>query len=157
MTSFPRRAALVLTAAVFGAACAGQASTAAAAGPATPPAARPPAAAPRPPSTPPRTGGHGHAAAVASATPAGWPVDVPLPPGTLLGSTGTAAQWSVLLLEPGAAPDVQRSTIAFYVAAGFVADPAQVLRRAPYAITVGAENRDHSATSTNLTIGLVRH
>jgi hypothetical protein len=82
---------------------------------------------------------------------------VPLPAGTLLGSSGAAPHWSVkLLLAQGAARALQ-STTAFYVAHGFTFDRAGSAGLARYRITFVAQNRDHRATATNLTIALVRY
>jgi hypothetical protein len=86
--------------------------------------------------------------------PADFPADVPLPPGSLQGSTGAAGRWSVLILASGSAADVERSTEGFYVAAGFSRDGYAVLHRGSEQITIVAENRDHSPTETNLTLGV---
>jgi hypothetical protein len=103
-----------------------------------------------------RGGGGGGAAAPAPARlPADFPADVPLPPGTLQGATGSAGQWTVLLLAPGSASDVERSAEGLYVKAGFERVRFAVLRRGSLQITIVAENRDHSATQTNLTIAVI--
>jgi hypothetical protein len=86
--------------------------------------------------------------------PADFPADIPLPPGSLEGATGGAGRWSVLLLASGSANDVLRSTENFYIAAGFTKDGYAVVRRGSERITIVAENRDHSATETNLTLGV---
>jgi hypothetical protein len=86
--------------------------------------------------------------------PADFPADIALPPGSLQGATGGAGRWSVLILASGSAADVLRSTESFYVAAGFRHDGYAVLRRGSERITIVAENRDHSATETNLTLGV---
>jgi hypothetical protein len=86
--------------------------------------------------------------------PADFPSDIPLPPGTLQGSTGGAGRWSVLLVARGSAAEVLSSTESFYVAAGFSRDGYAILHRGSERITIVAENRDHSATQTNLTLGV---
>jgi hypothetical protein len=90
------------------------------------------------------------------ALPADFPADVALPPGSLQGSTGGAGRWSVLILANGSATDVERSTESFYVAAGFIRDGFAVLHRGDERITIVAENRDHSPTETNLTLGIAK-
>ena len=71
--------------------------------------------------------GHGHDAgpagvrAAGPALPADFPPDVPVPAGTLVGRTGSAGRWGVLLLVGGPPDQVLASALAFYVAAGFTA------------------------------------
>jgi hypothetical protein len=89
-----------------------------------------------------------------AALPADFPADIQLPPGTLQGATGGAGRWSVLILASGSAAEVQRSTESFYVAAGFSHVGNAVVSRGPERITIVAENRDHSPTETNLTLGV---
>ncbi len=99
-------------------------------------------------------GRRGRDGAPQAGLPADFPTAVPLPPGVLVGATGSAGRWSVLLLADGTADQVLRSTVAFYVGAGFSAESGAVVRRAPYRITVVTENRDHSDARTNLTIAV---
>ena len=99
------------------------------------------------------TGGGG-TATPAPSLPASWPRDVPVPAGKLIGSTSSTGRWTVLLLEPGSAATVLRLAGAFYHAAGFTAVSASVLNRGTRHITLVVENRDHSATKTNLVIQL---
>ena len=99
-----------------------------------------------------RGGGGGQAAA--PQLPADFPADIALPPGTLQGATGGAGRWSVLLLARGSAADVLRSTQNFYIAAGFSKEAYAIVHRGSERITIVAENRDHSATETNLTLGV---
>lgn len=104
-----------------------------------------------------RGGGPGSGGSTAAPQlPADFPADIPLPPGSLQGTTGSAGQWSVLLLVGGAAADVQRSTERFYIAHGFTRDGNAVVRRGPERITVLAAARDHSPAETNLTLGVTR-
>ena len=100
-------------------------------------------------------GGGGRATAL-PAVPADFPADVPLPAGTVLGSTGSAGHWSVLLAGTGPADQVQRSTVAFYVAAGFTADTDSILHRGGDQITLLAANRDHTNPNDAELIALTR-
>jgi hypothetical protein len=90
----------------------------------------------------------------AGTLPADWPARVPVPPGALQGSTGSAGQWSVLILANGSAADVLRSAHDFYAAAGFASQSDAILQDASYRIILVAENRDHSASETNLTVAV---
>jgi hypothetical protein len=102
----------------------------------------------------PSHGGRGgnRSSAAAASLPADWPPDVPVPPGTISGSTGSTGRWTVLLVAGGSAAEVRRSTLAFYTAAGFTAVSDSVLNKGSRQITLVVENRDHSATQTNLVI-----
>lgn len=51
---------------------------------------------------------------------------------------------------------VLRSSVAFYVAAGFTADGPSTVHRGSYQVVLVAENRDHSNTETNLAAGITR-
>jgi hypothetical protein len=99
-------------------------------------------------------GGGGGGQAAAPKLPADFPADIALPPGTLQGATGGAGRWSVLLLARGSAAAVLRSTENFYIAAGFSKEAYAIVHRGSERITIVAENRDHSATETNLTLGV---
>jgi hypothetical protein len=99
-------------------------------------------------------GGGGGGQAAAPKLPADFPADIALPPGTLQGATGGAGRWSVLLLARGSAAAVLRSTERFYIAAGFSREAYAIVHRGSERITIVAENRDHSATETNLTLGV---
>ena len=123
----------------------------------------PPVAAVPPPvvvAPPPVGGGHGGGTgggrAAAPALPADFPRAVPIPPGTLLGGSGSAGQWGVLVLAAGPADRVLKSAVAFYVAAGYTADGPAIVHRGIYRVTIVAENRDHSNTQTNLALGVTR-
>jgi hypothetical protein len=89
--------------------------------------------------------------------PADWPADLPVPAGNLRGSTGSAGRWSVLILAAGSATEVLRSAVAFYSSAGFTPVSDSALNRGNRQITLVTENRDHSATQTNLVIGVTTH
>jgi hypothetical protein len=98
--------------------------------------------------------GGGAGAPATPPLPADFPSDIPLPQGTLQGSTGAAGRWTVVLLVGGSAAEVQRSTESFYVAAGFTPAGNAVVRRGTEEITILAAARDHSPTETNLTLGV---
>ena len=86
--------------------------------------------------------------------PPDWPSDLPIPAGDLVGSTGLAGRWSVLIVAPGSAASVLQSTVAFYAGEGFAAVSDSVLNKGNVQITLVVENRDHSATQTNLVIAV---
>ena len=111
------------------------------------------------PAVPPNShGGRGGSGSRSSvppvALPADWPADLPVPSGQIMGSTGSAGRWSVLILAAGSAAEVRRSTVAFYAATGFTAVTDSVLNKGNRQITVVVENRDHSNTQTNLMVGV---
>jgi hypothetical protein len=106
-------------------------------------------------------GGHGGrggslngSRAPAGALAADWPSDLPIPAGDIIGSSGSAGRWSVLMIAAGSAPSVLHSTVAFYTGVGFAAISDSVLNKGDRRITIVVENRDHSATQTNLVIGV---
>ena len=108
-----------------------------------------------------RDGGHGGRGgsangtpAAANALPADWPLDVPVPAGDIMGSTGSAGRWSVLIVAAGSAAEVLQSTKAFYTSAGFTAVSDSVLNKGQRQVTLVVENQDHSGTVTNLMIGV---
>lgn len=103
------------------------------------------------------SGGGGGGAASAPALPADFPTEVPVPPGTLQGSTGAAGRWGLLLLTRGPADQVLTTTMAFYRAAGFTTDGPATVHRGHYQVVLVAENRDHSNTETNLAAGITKH
>jgi hypothetical protein len=160
---FPRSAlAALISAATLTAGCAAapQPVTAPASNAAAPTvSAQANPAVPPPPAVP--NGGHGgrggsgnRSSAAGGGMPADWPPDLPVPQGSLIGSTGSAGRWTVQLVAAGSAQEVRRSTVAFYSAAGFTAVTDSVLNRGNRQITLVVENRDHSATQTNLLIGV---
>ncbi|MEO6144783.1 MAG: hypothetical protein ABIP19_12460 [Dermatophilaceae bacterium] len=77
-----------------------------------------------------------------------------MPSGNIMGSTGSAGRWTVLILAAGSAAEVRQSTVALYSSAGFTAVSDSVLNKRNRQITLAVENRDHSATQTNLVIGV---
>lgn len=89
------------------------------------------------------------------ALPADFPAGVPLPPGSLQDSKGSAGTWTVLLLARGSAAYVQKSTLAFYTSRGYKGETDSIVHNGSYRITFLAENRDHSNTETNLVLGVV--
>jgi hypothetical protein len=90
----------------------------------------------------------------AATLPPDWPADVPVPPGQIQGSTGSAGQWSVLLLVSGSAAEAHRSTIAFFVAHGFRPVSDSIVQKGTRRITVVVENRDHSPNETFILVAV---
>ena len=90
----------------------------------------------------------------AGVRPADWPPQVPVPRGAVTGFTGSLGRWSVALVSSGPAEEVRRATVALYEAAGFTPVTDSVLNMGHLQIAVVAENRDHSATETNLVVGV---
>ena len=98
-------------------------------------------------------GGRGNGSSAAtSGLPADWPPELPVPQGSIMGSTGSAGRWSVLILAAGSAAEVRRSTAALSSSAGFTAVSDSILNKGNRQITLVVENRDHSATQTNLVV-----
>lgn len=89
------------------------------------------------------------------ALPADFPASVPLPPGSLQDSKGSAGTWTVLILARGSAASVQKSTLAFYTSHGYTGETDSIVHNGSYRITFVAANRDHSNTETNLALGVV--
>jgi hypothetical protein len=96
----------------------------------------------------------GEGARTVPSLPAGWPADVPVPPGQLQGSGGTAGAWTALLTFSGGADQVLAAAGVFYESKGFIRTGSGQLRKGPYAIVMVARNRDHSAAQTDLTVSL---
>ena len=93
----------------------------------------------------------------AATLPPDWPADVPVPPGQIQGSTGSAGQWSLLLLVAGSAADAHRSTEAFFVSHGFRALSDSIVQKGTRRITIVVENRDHSPNETFILIAVTTH
>jgi len=101
-------------------------------------------------------GGSTGAGAPATVLPADWP-KLPLPAGSVTGATGAGSSWTVQLRLAGSADEVRRRTEAFYAARGFATTGTpDVLVRGALRLVVVAENRDHSATSSTLVLGVER-
>ena len=96
----------------------------------------------------------GEGARAVPALPAGWPAEVPVPPGQLQGSGGTAGAWTVLLTVPGGADGALAAAEVFYESNGFTKSGNGQLRKGQYTVVMVARNRDHSAAQTDLTISL---
>jgi hypothetical protein len=90
------------------------------------------------------------------ALPADWPATVPLPAGKLTATGGRSPHWSVLLVVAQGAVKTQSSAISFYVARGWIKDNSFTVHKGVYRINLTAANRDHSATTSNLTIALTK-
>jgi len=91
--------------------------------------------------------------------PADFPADVPLPPGTLTGSTANAPTWVVALLMRGGYPEVMASVHDFYISRGYSeAGPTWMyhLSNGIHSIQFAGQNHDHSATQTDVSIGVTR-
>ncbi len=84
--------------------------------------------------------------------PASFPAKVPLPAGRLIGVGTGPGRWSVLLRVAGSHKVAQRAAIRFYVKHGFVKDSPGRVHGKGYRVDMVAVNRDHSATSSNLTL-----
>jgi hypothetical protein len=99
-------------------------------------------------------GGDDDAAPPAMALPAGFPADVPLPPGQLQAASGAGEQWSAVLRVPGSPPDALRATMQFYVAAGFTQDSPATAHRGPDTVTLMSPDHDDTRTVTTLVVGI---
>ncbi len=91
--------------------------------------------------------------------PVDFPSDVPLPAGTLYGSTGSSPAWSVGLTIDGNYPDVMQAVQRFYIANGYavIDEPWMYhFQNAAYTIQAVGAARDHSTTKTNVTIAIQR-
>ena len=153
--------AIFLTFATLTAGCGSTDQTvpAAASGPSAP--AIPPGRTTAPPLSAVSDGRHGGrggsfngSQAATGGLPADWPSDLPIPAGDIIGSTGSAGRWSVLIVAAGSAASVRQSTVALYTGVGFAAVSDSVLNKRNRRITLVVVNRDHSATQTNLVIGV---
>jgi hypothetical protein len=87
---------------------------------------------------------------------AGLPAGIPLPSGVVTSIGSGPGRWSVLLVVNGSAQQAQATALAFYVGHAFHRDSANVVHGHGYQISMIAENRDHSATETNLTVVVKR-
>jgi hypothetical protein len=67
-------------------------------------------------------------------------------------SSREPGRWSVLLAVPGSAAEAQRTAVTFYAHRGFHRDSDSALHGQGYRIMMIAENRDHAANRSNLTI-----
>jgi len=93
-------------------------------------------------------------------TPADFPVDFPLPSGTITGSTGSSPSWSIGLNINGGYAMVMASFRPFYVERGFRdLDPNAVIptrfESNTYGVSLVGRSHDHSNTSTDIVV-LVR-
>ncbi len=91
-------------------------------------------------------GRHGGRAPVAPAA-ASLPVDVPLPAYGIQSSSLSPGRWGFLMSTHGQADQVLASITAFYISAGFTAVNSASLTRAPYTVSITAENHDHTDTT----------
>lgn len=102
------------------------------------------------------TGGGGGGGGVRVTLPTSFPAVVPLPAGQLMGVGTGPGRWSVLLRVAGSDQVVQRAAILFYVNHGFIKDSANRVHGKGYRVDMIAVNRDHSATSSNLTLVVLK-
>lgn len=107
---------------------------------------------------PAQTSGHGRTSGSAEvAVPASFPSSVPLPIGTVTGVSSSPGHWSVGVILPGDYATVMNDLRRLYTAAGFhdlnAADKIPfALQSAQYNVQLAGFNRDHSNTSTDVTI-----
>ena len=87
---------------------------------------------------------------------AALPAGIPLPPGVVTALGRGPGRWSILEAVHGSAQQAQSSAVAFYVRQGFHRDSAYIVHHQGYRISIIAENRDHSATESNLTMVITR-
>ena len=120
---------------------------------------------PAPATQPPNDTGHSHTGRPAGRGRDGgspqhpavaMPVGVPLPSGVISAVDRGPGRWSALVLVGGSAQRALASAVAFYVSHAFHRDSAYALHGRGYRISMIAENRDHSATETNLTVVVER-
>ncbi len=107
-------------------------------------------------SDPGRRGGRGRDGASPPNLLAALPAGIPPPPGAVTAFGSGPGRWSILVVVNGSAQQAQASADAFYIRQGFHRDSAYVVHGRGYRITMIAENRDHSATETNLTVVVTR-
>ena len=85
-----------------------------------------------------------------------WPIAVPVPAGTITGTTGVRPSETVGLLARGSVPQLGRSVVALYTSHGFkqAANGTLVFSRRTYRVTVNLRNHDHSASTTEVAVWL---
>ena len=85
-----------------------------------------------------------------------WPVGVPIPAGTITGTSGLRPSETVALLARGSAAQVGRSIVALYTSHGFKQAPnaTQVFSNRRYRVTVVLRSHDHSASRTDVALWL---
>ncbi len=99
--------------------------------------------------------GSGGGATPAPTLPPNWPAQIPIPVGTIYGSTGSGPTWSVGIVANGSVSDLNLQIVALYTSNGFTQQNGLLVFDSPaYLITAIAENRDHSNTKTNVTVAL---
>jgi hypothetical protein len=101
------------------------------------------------------TGGGGGQVTAASLQ-ADWPAAVPVPAGTIQGTSGVAPSETVALIAEASYPDVAGSVRALYTSRGFTqaADGTLVFSTPSYRVTVVGSARDHSPTRTDVVVWL---
>ncbi len=87
---------------------------------------------------------------------ADWPAAVPVPTGTVQGTSGVAPSETVQMVVNQGYPDVVTSVTALYTSNGFVQAPdgTLVFSNSSYRVTVGGAATDHSPTRTTVVVWL---
>ena len=85
-----------------------------------------------------------------------WPAAVPVPVGTITGTSGIRPSETVTLVVVGSAQQARTRVIALYKSHGFrqAANGTLLFSKRPYQVTVVVRNRDHSATRSDLAVWL---
>ena len=85
-----------------------------------------------------------------------WPIAVPVPAGTITGTTGVRPSETVGLLARGSAPQLDRRVVALYTSHGLkqATNGTLVFANRTYRVTVSLRNHDHSASTTEVVVWL---
>ena len=105
---------------------------------------------------PPALASGGGGLAVRPALQRDWPSAVPIPAGTITGTSGLRPSETVALLARGSAAQVSRTIVTLYTSHGFkqAANGAQVFSSRTYRVTVILRSHDHSASRTDVAVWL---
>jgi hypothetical protein len=97
-----------------------------------------------------KTGDNGSGQKSVVNVPSAWPAEVPLPSGTVTGSSGLA----LAMVVDGPYSQVTETIQDLYHTHGFSSRTQSPLQfeNTNYTVTIAIENRDHSAVSNNVTI-----
>ena len=105
-------------------------------------------------------GGGGGGSSQAIVLPSDLPPDVPLPTGTLAGTSVSSPRWALLYVIPSSFDETVSAVRSLYISRGYrdlVPGSTNLsFANSKYAIQLAPESRDHSATNTNLTIEIER-
>ena len=85
-----------------------------------------------------------------------WPIAVPVPAGTITGTTGVRPSETVGLLARGSVPQLDRRVVALYTSHGLrqAANGTLVFSSRTYRVIVSLRNHDHSASTTEVVVWL---